>query len=63
VTTAEPLTEEEVEEFKKWLSGQYSDGWGEGFGQLGLKDNEGPFVQTWWDGNDPGYSWYIKQVK
>ena len=36
-TLKEPLTNEEIAALKEYASGQYSDGYGEGFGQGGRK--------------------------
>lgn len=43
-----PLNEYEIEILKEYFSGQYSDGWGEGFEQFPIKINEGNmYVQFW----------------
>ena len=41
VRLKEPLTEPEMEDFKDYLKGQFSDGWGEGFEQQEIQTSDG----------------------
>jgi len=45
VKSTKPLTDEDKEIVKEYISGQCSDGWGEGFEQ---QDTQGYSVHTWW---------------
>lgn len=42
------LTPRELAEVKNYLSGQYSDGWGEGFEQRPIKTSEGELYISFW---------------
>jgi len=54
----EPFTESEMAEFKDWWSGQASDGWGEGFEQREIKNDEfGTIYVSFWNSSD---SWHIE---
>lgn len=49
----EPLTAEEEKIFLEAMTGQYSDGWGEGFEQKEIKTSDGDlYVSFWQSGND-----------
>lgn len=48
----EPFTEEEEAEFKEWLEGQCSDGYGEGLEQVAINTAEGDLFVSFWQGND-----------
>lgn len=53
VTATEPFTEKEVRAMKEWISGQNSDGLGEGFEQRPIETEDGDFhVHFWNSGND-----------
>lgn len=45
----EPLTEEESKVFKEWITGQNSDGLGEGFEQRAIEVEEGDLYVSFWD--------------
>ncbi len=44
-----PLNDSEVEEIKDWISGQNSDGLGEGFEQREIETDEGGLYVSFWD--------------
>ena len=46
------LTPAEYAELTEWLTGQFSDGWGEGFEQREIKVNEGELCVSFWDASD-----------
>ncbi len=47
-----PLNPNEMSSIKDYIAGQYSDGWGEGFEQQGIKIKEGElFISFWQDKN------------
>lgn len=48
----EPLTEEETEILKEWISGQNSDGLGEGFEQRAVEIEEGDLYVSFWHSGD-----------
>lgn len=53
----EPLTQTEQEQFLSYISGQNSDGFGEGFEQKPIKTDDGDiYVSLWHSGDD----YYIK---
>ena len=53
VTATEPFTETEVRAMKEWISGQNSDGLGEGFEQRPIETEEGNlYVHFWNSGSD-----------
>jgi hypothetical protein len=54
VTATKELSEEELAEVEDYISGQCSDGWGEGFEQ---QDIEGYSVSAWWN-DDNKYGEY-----
>lgn len=58
VALSEPLTDEEIESVKDWISGQNSDGLGEGFEQQEIRtyDNDIIMVSFWNSGDD----YYVK---
>lgn len=66
VEFAEEATKEDIERMKEFLSGQYSDGWGEGFEQMAIgknrysrrKSQPDYYVHTWSDSDD----WSIKET-
>jgi len=51
------LTDKELELFKEYISGQASDGFGEGFEQRGIKTADGEINVSLWSSNK---SWSIK---
>jgi len=52
-TLKEPLTNEEIAALKEYASGQYSDGYGEGFEQRERKTEYGDlYVHFWHSGDD-----------
>lgn len=58
-----PATKEDIEEMKEFLSGQYSDGWGEGFEQRPLSEDRrrsepSYYIHTWSSEID----WYINET-
>ena len=50
----EPFTEEEEAEFKDWLEGQCSDGYGESLEQISINTSEGDLYVSFWQCGD-GY--------
>lgn len=57
VRLKEPLTEGETEILKEWISGQNSDGLGEGFEQRAIETEEGDLYVSFWNSGD-GYFVY-----
>lgn len=57
VRLKEPLTEGETEILKEWISGQNSDGLGEGFEQRAIETEEGDLYVSFWNSGD-GYFIY-----
>ena len=57
VRLKEPLTEGETEILKEWISGQNSDGLGEGFEQRAIETEEGNLYVSFWNSGD-GYFVY-----
>ena len=49
IRLTEPLTAEETEKLKDWISGQNSDGLGEGFEQQDIRTDEGNLNVSFWD--------------
>lgn len=66
VTFDEPAKREDIESMKEFLTGQYSDGWGEGFEQVAIGKNRYSrrktqpdyYVHAWSDSDD----WFIKET-
>ena len=52
----ENLTSEEFHELCEYITGQYSDGWGEGFEQRNIQVDGGTLNVHFWQGNGPGKS-------
>ena len=52
VRLTEPLTETETASLKDWISGQNSDGLGEGFEQQEIRTDEGSLYVSFWNGSD-----------
>ena len=52
VQTRGELTPAEYAELTEWLTGQFSDGWGEGFEQREIKVDEGELCISFWDTSD-----------
>ncbi len=50
VTATKELSEEELSEVEDYISGQCSDGWGEGFEQQPIVNDY--YVSTWWSDDD-----------
>jgi hypothetical protein len=48
----EPFTEEEDAEFKDWLEGQCSDGYGEGLEQVAIDTSDGDLYVSFWHISD-----------
>ena len=48
VDTDAPLTDEEQAKFCSYISGQYSDGWGEGFEQRDIRVDDGTLAVHFW---------------
>ncbi len=46
------LTPSEYTELTDWLSGQFSDGWGEGFEQREIKVEDGELYISFWEAGD-----------
>ena len=49
VRVKEPLNQKEMEDLKKYLTGQYSDGWGEGFEQQDIPVEDGVLNVHFWN--------------
>lgn len=60
VRLKEPLTEGETEILKEWISGQNSDGLGEGFEQRAIETEEGDLYVSFWNSGD-GYFVYSQE--
>lgn len=60
VRLKEPLTEAETEILKEWISGQNSDGLGEGFEQRAIETEEGDLYVSFWNSGD-GYFVYNQE--
>lgn len=66
VTFDEPAKREDIESMKEFLTGQYSDGWGEGFEQVAIGKNRYSrrktqpdyYIHAWSDSDD----WFIKET-
>ena len=43
-----PLTDQEIKILKDYFNGQYSDGWGEGFAQIGIETQHGVVYLDFW---------------
>lgn len=52
VKTYGELTPAEYAELTDWLSGQFSDGWGEGLEQRDIKTSEGELYVSFWSSSD-----------
>ena len=52
VRVKEPLNQKEMEDLKKYLTGQYSDGWGEGFEQDPITAGDGVAYVHFWNRKD-----------
>ena len=52
VRLTEPLTEMETASLKDWISGQNSDGLGEGFEQQEIRTDEGSLYVSFWNSSD-----------
>ena len=52
VELTQPFTDEEETEFKEWLEGQCSDGYGEGLEQRPIKVEDGNLFVSFWHGGD-----------
>lgn len=52
VQTNGALSPSELAELTDWLSGQFSDGWGEGFEQREIKVDDGELYLSFWDSSD-----------
>ena len=46
------LSPSELAELTEWLSGQFSDGWGEGLEQREIKVEDGELYLSFWDSSD-----------
>ena len=57
VELAAPLSLSEEKELKAWISGQNSDGFGEGFEQQELEINDGEGYLSFWNSGD---NYFIK---
>lgn len=52
IKTAEKLSDSEIQILKEESTGQYSDGWGEGFEQNAIKVENGELYVSFWDFNN-----------
>lgn len=57
IRLTEPMTEEEENELRDWISGQNSDGLGEGFEQRKISTDRGDLYLSFWDS---GVEYFIK---
>ena len=48
---SEKLNDNDIKILKEYFGGQYSDGWGEGFEQQGIKTREGTIYLSFWPDN------------
>ena len=46
------LSSSELAELTEWLSGQFSDGWGEGLEQKEIRVDDGELYISFWDSSD-----------
>lgn len=60
VRLKEPLTEEESKILKEWITGQNSDGLGEGFEQRAIEVEEGDLYVSFWNSGN-GYFVYSRE--
>ena len=56
IELAEPLTDSEKEELRKWIVGQCSDGIGEGFEQRPVETSDGELFISFWDSDE---DWFL----
>ena len=47
----EEMTDSEEEIMKDWITGQNSDGWGEGFEQRAIDTEDGDLYVSFWESN------------
>lgn len=55
VQTHGELSPSEFSELTDWITGQFSDGWGEGLEQREIKTNEGELYVSFWDYSERFY--------
>ena len=56
-----PLTDTEMKDFQKYLTGQYADGWGEGFEQREIEVDGGVLYVHFW--NPDGFVFETERLK
>lgn len=61
VTVKEPLTADELSSLKDYLTGQYSDGWGESFEQQDIRVADGSLNVHFWQHGD--FAFEVEQIQ